>query len=68
MIREFHCLKCKDTTWVNGKGCRDCCEHEFDPDEGYMCLHCGEAGVERLADQADWLYDCERDRKMTEGE
>ena len=21
--------------------CRHCCDHEYDPDEGGMCLHCG---------------------------
>jgi len=42
------CENCKDTGIIihhNGKDesvCQDCCEHEFDPDEGYMCLNCSE--------------------------
>lgn len=24
--------------------CQSCCEHDFDIDEGYMCLHCGKQG------------------------
>lgn len=23
------------------EGCQDCCEHDYDPDEGMMCLNCG---------------------------
>lgn len=27
-----------------GKSCRECCQHEYDWDEGFMCLNCGEQG------------------------
>lgn len=23
---------------------QECCEHEFDPDEGFTCLNCGKQG------------------------
>jgi hypothetical protein len=25
-------------------GCRECCEHDFDPSEGFTCNNCGEQG------------------------
>lgn len=28
----------------DGISCPECCEHEFDWDEGYTCLNCGEQG------------------------
>lgn len=32
---------------------RETCEHEFDPDEGYTCLNCGEQGdIGSLTDRA----------------
>jgi hypothetical protein len=33
--------------------CQACCEHEYDVDEGYMCLNCGKQGdIGRLIDRA----------------
>lgn len=34
---EPMCSECNDS----GKPCAECCEHEFDMDEGGMCLNCG---------------------------
>jgi hypothetical protein len=37
----------------DGTNCPDCCEHQFDWDEGYTCLNCGEQGdVGALIDRA----------------
>lgn len=33
--------------------CQDCCYHEFDYEEGGMCLHCGADGYEHNADNYD---------------
>lgn len=38
--------------------CQECCEHEFDWDEGYMCLNCGKQGdvgeaIDRAMDSRD---------------
>lgn len=34
--------------------CVDCCEHEFDTEEGCMCLYCGKDGMEDvMADAFD---------------
>jgi hypothetical protein len=56
--RPMTCDKCKDTGEIsvvdekNGvaklrtEPCQDCCEHEFDSSEGYMCLNCNKEGAE----------------------
>ncbi len=28
--------------------CQQCCEHEFDPNEGWHCLECGKDGSEEM--------------------
>lgn len=38
--------------------CPSCCEHEFDPDEGYHCLNCGVDGSEEILSRA---YDRAKD-------
>jgi hypothetical protein len=58
-VTKLSCEECQDTREVRGKGCRGCCEHEFDPDSGMMCLNCEADGYEHLS---DWIYECERDR------
>lgn len=30
------------------ESCQECCEHEFDSEEGYMCLNCGKDGMESV--------------------
>lgn len=40
--------------------CKKCCEHEYDLDEGYMCLSCGDEGIDGLADAAEWALRGER--------
>lgn len=40
----------------------DDCEHEHDPDEGYMCLLCGKDGSDYLAGLADDVMDRMKDR------
>lgn len=27
----------------DGEVCENCCEHDFDPDEGFMCLSCNKS-------------------------
>ncbi len=41
--------------------CADCCEHEHDPDEGFMCLNCGNDGSDYIAAMADYYYDQAKD-------
>ena len=40
------CPECKENEVVYGDICQECCEHEFDADEGYTCLGCGLDGSE----------------------
>lgn len=38
--------------------CQTCCSHEFDPDEGYMCLNCGlQKDIGEMIDAAMDRYD-----------
>lgn len=39
--------------WV----CQNCCPHEFDPNEGFMCLNCNAEGYDHFADMGDYLED-----------
>lgn len=32
--------------------CQACCDHEFDPGEGYHCLNCGKDGSEEVLSSA----------------
>ncbi len=32
--------------------CQNCCDHDFDPDEGHTCLNCGKDGTEDVLSQA----------------
>lgn len=34
-----HCAGC-DQCQPECEGCQDCCDHEYDPDEGMMCINC----------------------------
>jgi len=38
----MNCIDCEDTGFINktGEVCQVCCEHEFDPDEGFICINC----------------------------
>ena len=38
--------------------CEECCDHEFDADEGYHCLNCGKDGSESVMSAA---YDRAKD-------
>lgn len=40
--------------------CQSCCDHEYDPDEGYMCLNCGTDGSEVVQSVA---YDRAKDAR-----
>lgn len=37
-------------------GCQDCCDHDYDPDEGYTCINCGAEGYEDMAGAAYDYY------------
>lgn len=39
-------------------GCTECCDHEYDADEGFMCLGCGKDGTEHVMARA---YDRAKD-------
>ena len=45
---------------ADGSYCQECCEHEFDPGEGYMCLNCNKEGMEDMCAAAEAA--CEGDR------
>ncbi len=43
--REMNkCEECGDE--CAGVVCETCCEHEYDADEGFMCVHCNKEGIE----------------------
>jgi hypothetical protein len=44
----------------DGETCQACCDHEYDPDEGYMCLNCGKDGLEDVMTRA---YDRAKDAR-----
>lgn len=53
------CIGCKAApSSEHGDYCQECCEHEFDPDEGFMCLNCGKDGYEDVMARA---YDRAKD-------
>jgi hypothetical protein len=42
----------------NSDYCSDCCEHQFDWDEGYTCLNCGEQGdIGGFIDALEYFYE-----------
>ena len=43
------CDICREKIEVTFVTCEECCEHEFDPCEGNMCLQCGKDGSEDIA-------------------
>jgi hypothetical protein len=40
------CTECSEGALPNGSACQECCDHEFDSGEGYMCLNCDKEGLE----------------------
>lgn len=36
--------ECTDSQECLDSGCQECCEHDFDPGEGFTCLNCGLQG------------------------
>jgi hypothetical protein len=38
---------------LDGEVCEKCCEHEFDANEGYACIHCGMDGFEAMVCAAE---------------
>ncbi len=52
------CSECKTEIEKSFDICQKCCEHEFDPDEGYYCLDCGKCGAEEVLSA---LYDRAKD-------
>ena len=54
------CDGCGEILW--SENCQGCCDHEFDPDEGYTCLNCGKDGSDYLAGMADYARDMMGDR------
>jgi len=53
MKKYVPCDNCEDTGYIEVKRarrdgtvareevqCKECCDHEFDPSEGYTCLNC----------------------------
>ena len=65
-MKSMPCLKCNDSgevstvtekngvTRIGSEPCQECCDHDFDPDEGYMCLNCNaEGAADYFADAYD---------------
>lgn len=48
-IKANPCETCGEPPAIAYYECQDCCEHEFDADEGYHCLSCGLDGSEDVA-------------------
>lgn len=42
------------------ESCQDCCDHEFDPSEGYMCILCGREGLEDVMCAAEDYWEGDR--------
>lgn len=43
---------------VSDDVCEECCEHQFDMDEGYMCLECGAQGdIGALIDSLEYTFE-----------
>lgn len=42
------------------ESCQECCPHEFDSEEGNMCLNCGLDGTESVMNAAHELAEGER--------
>lgn len=55
-------MKNHECSGCDNEECQDCCDHEYDPDEGYMCLNCGKNGYEEACDRAEFMEDLRRDR------
>lgn len=37
---EFYMITCECGNQHLEEYCQECCEHDYDPDEGFMCLNC----------------------------
>lgn len=42
------------------ESCQSCCDHEYDPDEGYICLNCNKSGIEDVMSAAESAHEGER--------
>lgn len=42
--KKLETNECTNDQACVDSGCQECCEHEFDPDEGFTCINCGEQG------------------------
>lgn len=52
------CTECDgEGNLPSGDSCSECCEHEFDSSEGYMCLNCGKEGMEDMMCAAEAMED-----------
>jgi len=58
MSNEQKCDECGKPTESPYDVCTDCCDHEPDADEGFMCLHCGKECAEDVMSAA---YDRAKD-------
>ena len=58
-MSEINCPNCEDKGELSGIACQACCPHEFDWEEGYTCLNCGEQGD--IGGLIDSVYDSMRD-------
>lgn len=60
MTGDF-CDSCKEPCARGFDVCEDCCDHEYDADEGFICLNCGREGAEDVMAQA---YDAAKARRQ----
>ncbi len=52
------CEECGNLKEIYIDICQDCCEHEFDWDEGYTCLNCGKQGdIGEAMDAAEYTME-----------
>lgn len=47
ILKPFVCdnPECEEGYTPSGETCQDCCCHEFDPSEGFMCINCNKEGL-----------------------
>lgn len=56
--KKEHKCECGAELETYQDSCEECCEHAFDPDEGYHCLNCSKDGSEEVLSSA---YDRAKD-------
>ncbi len=46
--QDDHRCECGESIEPQNDACEECCDHDFDPSEGFTCLTCGKDGTEDM--------------------